>query len=497
MLVICALLFQPIGCTVRRTTMVTPEELKPQETSHIFGFTSKDGIQYEFDEDPPFEGKTRIVQNTLFGSVGGEIMSVPLDDVDRIWVKRVDTGASVMASLGLLAAITGGLLIIAIATKESCPFIYSWDGEQFVFDAEPYGGATTKGLERDDYSELESLIAENGVYSLLVTNEVNETQYTNFFELWAVDHSRDVRVAVDEWGNLSSLADLHPPSAAVDHTGRDLMPWLGATDRTIWEPPPVADESGNLRQDIILTFPRPGDAEEVKLVGNVATGLWGSHMIREMLELHGTNVDTWYAQLDENPANVDSLKSWNEREELFVLKVFVEEPEGWVQKGLLPGGGPFISEDRVLPLDIRNVQGDELRIRIRPPLGFWALNSFAVDYSRDRELTVHKLSPIEAHEDGWPGSDLRETLSWADDRYHVMPEVGDRAYVRFRAPPEGTDTQRTLFLHSRGYYRLHLTRSHPPDIVTLLRITTEPGAIAMLAAERYQDFLQTQSNPPQ
>jgi len=57
-----------------------------------------------------------------------------------------------------------------------------------------------------------------------------------------------------------------------------------------------------------------------------------------------------------------------------------EEPPGWIARGSVPSGGPFIAEDRVIPLDVSRVSGTRLRIRLRPPVGFWALNSFAVSY---------------------------------------------------------------------------------------------------------------------
>jgi len=43
-------------------------------------------------------------------------------------------------------------------------------------------------------------------------------------------------------------------------------------------------------------------------------------------------------------------------------------------RGVLTGMGPFISKDRVIPLDVSRVRGDQLRIRIQPMAGFWALN---------------------------------------------------------------------------------------------------------------------------
>jgi hypothetical protein len=77
---------------------------------------------------------------------------------------------------------------VVAATKQSCPFVYSWDGSQYVFDAEPYGGAITRGLEKDDFTQLEQLREQDGLYRLKMVNEVDETQLTNLTELWVVDH---------------------------------------------------------------------------------------------------------------------------------------------------------------------------------------------------------------------------------------------------------------------------------------------------------------------
>ena len=72
----------------------------------------------------------------------------------------------------------------------------------------------------------------------------------------------------------------------------------------------------------------------------------------------------------------NALFAWEVREQLYALKIYVEEPTGWEVRGILPGTGPFISKDRIVLLDVSRVQGDQLRIRIHPPAGFWALNSF-------------------------------------------------------------------------------------------------------------------------
>src|SRR5262249_13361879 len=151
-----------------------------------------------------------------------------LDRVQRYWLERKETSKA--RTIGLIAAVAVGafatVVAIALATKQSCPFIYSWDGSEYVFDAEPYGGAVKRGLERDDYSELEHLRAEKGLYRMMVTNEVPETQYTNLMELQVVDHPPATRVVADEWGGFHVLAERQGPISARDNQGRDLLPWL-------------------------------------------------------------------------------------------------------------------------------------------------------------------------------------------------------------------------------------------------------------------------------
>jgi hypothetical protein len=99
---------------------------------------------------------------------------------------------------------------------------------------------------------------------------------------------------------------------------------------------------------------------------------------------------------------------------------------------------------------------------------------------------VEKVHPLKA----WDGGDrdLLPQLSKTDDAYYDMPKVGDRAWVEFPAPPARPEMERTVFLHSRGYYKLHLTGSGKPDTATLREISDTPDAAARFAAKRYGEW---------
>jgi len=446
----------------------------------VVGVTLNDGREIRFDPGT----SSYVLNDSLFSLVNTQPYGVPISEVQRVWLEKIDPVRTTLLVIGTGAAVFGTVLAIAIATKESCPFVYSWDGTRYVFDAEPYGGAVSRGLERDDYGALEHLRPDStGSYRLLVTNEVNETQNTNSMQLFVVDHRPGARFEMDEFGRLHDVTTTVAPGSARDEDGRDLTPWLRAADGLIWEPLPAADPAGRVRDEIVLTFPKPHGATSARLVARASTGMWGSHMIRELLGLRGSAVRDWYATLDSSRAAQDSLRMWNLQEELYVLKLDVDESGTWRPRGLLPGGGPFIAETRVVPLDVSRAVGDSVRLRIRPPSGFWALNSFAMSYEGGDPVAVDTLAPVSARTHD--GRDVTADLASVDDRYYAMPTTTDRAVVTFRAPAPRAGMERSIFVHTRGYYRLHLDERGAPDVAALERIATRPDAAARLAAERY------------
>jgi hypothetical protein len=479
-MVLAVLLSLGSGCYVKKVQKLPTASVPQPEKEKIVGVTTIKGADVSFD--PP--GAT-IADGKLTAVVNKTPYELPLDQIQRLWVERKEISQA--RTIGLVAAVVVGVAVVVVgivaATKNSCPFVYSWDGSKYVFDAEPYGGAISRGLEKDDFSELGLLREQDGLYRLRMTNEVDETQLTNLAELWVVDHPAGTRVVPDIQGKLHTLSAPQAPLSAQDADGHDLLPWLRATDRLIWEPPSVPDAKGNLQSDIVMTFPKPVGATQTKLVANAATGLWGSYMIKKIVELRGRDVGAWYKEIDESKAARDSLFAWEVREQLFALKIYVEEPTGWVVRGILPGTGPFISKDRIVPLDLSHVQGDKVRIRITPPAGFWALNSFNMDYSPDRPVSVEKIAPTTARD--LQGKDVLPELVAVDDHYYAMPGMGDTADLTFRAPPRHAGAERAVFLHSRGYYKLHVSATGDPDTKTLEAIKNVPGSAARFAAAQF------------
>ncbi|RKY95054.1 MAG: hypothetical protein DRQ01_00775, partial [Ignavibacteriae bacterium] len=440
-----------------------------------------DGAQY-FQQKAVVSGVTKE-RETVYISVS-EILYVK--------VERTDAAATVLATLGVVVGILAALSLIALATKQSCPFVYSFDSEKYVFDAEPLGGAVTRGLQRTDLSKLDYLKEDNDKYKLLVRNEVPETQYLDKMSLVIADHPKDTEIITDLSGNLHTIEDPQKPILAKDENGNDLTNFIQENDYTFWQTKlPVEDYESvsNLKHELTFVFPKPRDKKKAKLVINAGTSLWGSQMIREMLSLYGDDIDTWYEKVDNmggTEIEKEQMMQFVVREQLYYLNIMVQERDSWKSHGLIFGGGPLIAETKTYDLDLSNVQGDSLVIQLTPPYGFWTLDYISIEYDEHPAPLLNEVYLTNASD--YNNEDIIKTLSSKNDDYHAMPQVGDYFLAEFDALPEAEGLNRTIFLKTTGYYELHLPKDQPMQKQTLYDIVNIPGEVVKYAMRLYESW---------
>jgi tetratricopeptide (TPR) repeat protein len=129
----------------------------------------------------------------------------------------------------------------------SCPLLYGWDGQRYVFLTDvlgvaPLGELATDGSRVKPYPEElvglpDSLRDQNGSYVFQLTDELREVDYFDQVRLLAVDHPASEEIYANEiyssaptLPTLYALRRKHFPVSAVDDRGHDMLPLLLQSD---------------------------------------------------------------------------------------------------------------------------------------------------------------------------------------------------------------------------------------------------------------------------
>jgi len=432
--------------------------------------------------------------------VGTQGVRVPIDQVVYTELYRVDvpyTVASVViaAGIGISVSYLGRNSGSKSYKKEStgsssCPLVYSWTGGGWRLDSGTFGGAITRGLARTDIDNLEHLKVVDGRVRLRVANELDETDHLDELRILVVEHPRGTSVVPGARGEIDVLGPLTSPSRATDLEGRDVLDRVIAADGWGWESDPTLGRGGAVpapRDGIELDFVRPKGARTARLVVDASNTPWAAFLMSQLIEAHGRGTNAWYASLDNHPA---AARAFGERlaSEAF-LRASVHTASGWESQGLVWEAGPEIGKRQALELDLRNVAGDTVRVRLDAPRAFWLIDRVQMEFAgpdpRPKPLAVTELSAVRATTSR--GRDVVDVLSRSDGRELTL-ETGDRADLVFRVPDPPKNHERTILLEIHGWYRVHTPNRGEPDRA-LLRRVEEPGGITAAAAERLDSAL--------
>ena len=478
---------------------VAPEETAQIATAKSVTVRTADGKELIFKS-------AKIENEKIIGVLeSGEKREIDFSAIQAVMIKKPGENATAFVVLDLIVAawLGAGAAFAPAPPPGSCPLVYSFDGQAFVLEAEPYGGAVLKALQRSEWIGLDHLKETGGYYKIRAANELTETEFADELKLVVVDHAPGARALPDANGRIHVVVDPIPPSSAVAKGGLDVHAALSRNDRAFWEPAypepsaasSAAPRSGGpapsaediaeslpldtLRDELILEFPKPAGARSAKLVANAWTTLWGSDVAKSILSLHGRDLPQWTAEVNARGPEYRWIMSWFLTEELYMLKVEVETTTGWKPRTVIFGGGPIVARDKAYLMDISDAAGDTLKLRFRPPAGFWRFNSFAVDYSDAAPLRVSELSAAQARDAA--GRDVRLSLAANDGNYFVMPRTGDYAELLFAAPPSPPGAAQSVILKASGYYDPHLSADGEPRTDLLRKIHAEPGATLRFA----------------
>jgi hypothetical protein len=363
----------------------------------------------------------------------------------------------------------------------SCPYLYGWDGEKFVFItdllwAAPLGLQFAEGVlapARDwEYLKLpgEKMVPRDGRYVLQLTEELWEAAYFDEVRLIAVDHPADVEVYSNEKVGPAVLAQfkIHAarerrrPAAVVNHRGRSLLDDVAADDGIY-----AKAFDHKFRQGVVEEHFLEIDLGELEDPQRITLFLTG------WVYPPSTSINVALSQGDFlAPPSPPSLE-------------VADGNGGWV--AAMPYMGFPGGKTKTIAIDLSGLfQADDYRLRIRTSMElFWDHIFFTVDEEPAEIKTQEvKLLRADLHDRGYsrvvpdPGNgpeqflynelstrqkwptmfgtftrfgDVKPLLDASDDRLLVMG-AGDEATLEFEAlpdPPPGW--KRDFLFYSVGW----------------------------------------------
>ena len=431
-------------------------------------------------------------------------VAMPLSDVVRVEVRRFDVGQTVLAlaAAGATAALVVGALNsgpsgspsppttttttagcgIMGCGSFSCPLVYSWDGAHWRLDSGTFGGAIAAALQRTDVDNLDYARAEGDTLRLRVANELAETDHLDALAVLAVDHDPAVTVAPDPAGGLHTLGALIAPVSARDFRGADALPRVRDADGWSWESAPAGRDPGrpaDLRDGLELVFVRPHGAARAHLVLDGNSSAWGTYLLGAFIAAHGRATEAWYDSLNAHPAAALAVQARLAREAF--LTASVRTGQGWQDAGVFWEAGPEIVKRQVLVLDLSQVAGDSVTVRLASAPSFWTIDRVAMDFTGDAPLAVHDLPLLSAVDQA--GRDVAPALRAVDHREDVLAH-GDAAVVTFEVPPSPAGLARTWVLRSTGWYRVDTPETGEPDAVDLAALGRDSLAVGRASVAR-------------
>ncbi|SDL84769.1 hypothetical protein [Kriegella aquimaris] len=410
-------------------------------------------------------------------------IEIPLSAINNISINDKNTGRAVvnivLTSIGLFFVI----LIIYFATKSSCPFVYIKNGHTYDFVGELYPGIITPTMQHDDYLPLPNFTSENGAYKVKVTNQLKEIQYTDQLELMVANHSENLEVLLDVYGDIQTFKSIDRPRKVILEDGTvHLSPALHK-DNDYYTFNSSLTSSENSTRSIIFEFEKPKDNEAAKLYLTLKNTVWLDYVFGKFNEQFGYYYNTF--QKNQQKIEGQKIKQWLVDQHI-PLSIYVKNSGKWELIEKINTVGPLAMRDLAIPLKLEESGSDKLEIKLETGFMFWEVDYVGIDYSVNVPVEIEYIKPYKATDQN--GIDVTSLLAVADQNYFEQPRIGDEVEVIFIAKENRNHQKQSVFLKNRGYYNYIRDYKGIPDFDNLKTFKYN-SEFTRFSEKRYFDFV--------
>lgn len=426
------------------------------------------------------------LKKAIYPNIGNEV-TIQMEDIYSVSLNKRDGLAEFAVGMLGLAGVLFGIFLIILATKSSCPFVYVKTGDTYQFVGELYPGVLTENMQRDDYIPLGRYNDSKQAYSINVTNELKEIQYTDLLELIVVDHPKSIEVLLDDTGRLHTFSNLQQPNRVVIDDIEQNISILNTKDGVSYAFNNITEWDDNKRHATI-EFETPNTNTDAKLYLTAKNSMWLDYIFGKFNEQFGSYYQEFQAQ-QQKKTKQQSEKWINEQH--IPLSVYVETAKGWELVKEINTVGPLAYRNLVVPIDSKFIKKDKLRVKLETGFMFWEVDYVGIDFSKNAPLNINYISPDEAIDQN--NQVVTKLLSSEDKVYLTQTKIGDKVTVNYNLKSVSTTDSHSVFLKNRGYYNYIREFKGEPNLESL-KVFKEAGSFTDFSKLEYYAIMDVQNS---
>jgi hypothetical protein len=218
-----------------------------------------------------------------------------------------------------------------------------------------------------------------------------------------------------------------------------------------------------------MEFEIPEDTDTLNVCLRAKNSFWLDYLFTRFHGLFGSKYDNYVDKQAEA-----SRQELMERmfDQGLPISVYMEKNGKWEYQDYFNIAGPMALRDDVLSLNVSDVSSGPVRIKLEYGTYFWELDYVGIDFKGDEKI-IKQVVQLESAIDG-KNDNVKDLLIADDSLYYVQPDIGDVVEMTFKVPAS-KGMQRSVFLHSKGHYKILRDQTGRPDMKTLRSLNKENG----------------------
>ena len=422
-----------------------------------------------------------IYLNNNFDLEQNTNISIPISEVDRIAVVDKNVGKTIISIVGSTIGVLAVAIIIVALTKSSCPFVYSYDGEAYVFTGELYPGNIIRNAQNLDYLKLNNFCEKDGFYQVRVSNELLEIQHTDLVELLFFDHQAGIEVLLDPSGKPVLFENPILPEQALSH-GKSVINLIkGKGDEQHFTFNNISEDEEYL-SNLILKFPGPIQSKNVGLKLTIKNSMWLDYIFGSFNEKFGAYYNSFQKQ--QQDFTLKKSRNWQESQHI-PLSVYVKRNGNWELEEKIFSTGPISFRDIGLEINVENIQTDYIEIKLESGFMFWEVDHASLSFQSPSQIELQSISAFKAITE--KGVEVSDLLKKNDAKYLTQKKPGEFVDIYYLAPAISKGSERSIFIKSKGYYNYLRDYEGIPDFNELIKFK-RPAHFTKFSKDQFEQI---------